>query len=91
MQLLNRLTCKLIGHEPLYFQARVMTHGQWRWQKHARCARCDSADSPEIHRPGALDLPAWAHFADDSLRSSSIEWLGRERRRFSRLFRKPTG
>jgi hypothetical protein len=90
MRLFKRLACKAIGHEPIYYQARVMTNGRWRWQNRDLCARCDSSDSLEIHTPGVLDFPSWFSICADALRFSLTEWHRRKRRPLLRLFRKRT-
>jgi hypothetical protein len=91
MRLLKRFTCKTIGHEPNYFQARFMKDGRWAWKNYARCARCDCSDSQQIHTPGLLDLPAWFLLSAADLRFSLIELHRGKRRSLRRLFRKGTG
>jgi len=88
MRLSKRLACKAIGHEPIYYQARVMTNGCWGWHNHERCARCDSSNSLEIHTPGVLDLPSWFSICADALRFSLTGWHRKKRRALLRLFRK---
>jgi hypothetical protein len=88
MRLLNDLACKTIGHQPIYFQDRITTNGHCSWHKHARCARCDSTDSLEIHTPGVLDLHARFLIGADTLRFSLTEWHRGKRRALYRLFRK---
>ena len=90
MRLLNKLTCQSIGHEPRYFQARMMINGHWGWHKHARCARCDSINSLAIHTPGYLDVSAWLLLGADALRFTIIEWHRGKRRALARFFRKRT-
>ena len=87
MRLLNKLTCHAIGHEPRYFQAR-MINGQWCWHKHARCARCGSSNSLVIHTPGYLDVSVWLLLGVDALRFAINEWHRRRRRALARFFRK---
>jgi hypothetical protein len=90
MRLLKRFTCKAIGHEPNYFQARIMKNGCWAWKNYARCARCDCTDSQKLHTPGLLDLPAWFLLSAADLRFSLIEWHRGKRSALRRLFRKRT-
>lgn len=88
MLISNRLVCKAVGHEPMYYQARVMTKGHWHWQNYDRCARCDSSDSLEIHTPGILDIPAWFYLGTGAIRFFLIEWHPAKRRALFRFFRK---
>jgi transposase len=90
MRLLNKLTCHAIGHEPRYFQARMMINGRWGWHKHARCARRGSSNSLVIHTPGYLDVSVWLLLGVDALRFAIIEWHRGRRRALARLFRKRT-
>ena len=90
MRLLNKLTCQAIGHEPRYFQARMMVNGHWGWQKHARCTRCECVNSLAIHTAGYLDVYAWLRYGADGLRFDIIEWHRGKRRMLSRFFRKRT-
>jgi hypothetical protein len=90
MRLLKRFTCKTIGHEPNYFQARFMKNGRRAWKNYARCARCECSDSQKIHTPGLLDLPAWFLLGAADLRFSVIEWHRGKRRSLRRLFRQRT-
>jgi hypothetical protein len=87
MRLLNKLTCHAIGHEPRYFQARMMINGRWDWHKHARCARCDSSNSLAIHTLGYLDVSAWLSLGAYALRFAIIEWHRGKGRDLTRFFR----
>ena len=80
MRLLNDLTCKTIGHEPIYYQARLTENGTFNWDRYARCARCGCLDSLKIHTPGLLDFRAGFLIAADTLHFTLIEWHRGKRR-----------
>jgi hypothetical protein len=88
MRLFTSIACKAIGHEPIYYQARVMTNGRWGWKNLDRCARCGSSNSLEIHTPGVLDFPTWFRIGADAIRFSLTEWHREKRCTHVRLFRK---
>ncbi len=90
MHLLNRLICKTFGHAHNYYQTRIMICGRCLPHNEARCARCDSANSVEIHTPGLLDFPARILLGAEAPRFSLIEWHRGKRRALRRLFRKRT-
>ena len=61
MRLLKRFTCKAIGHEPNYFQARSIKDGRWAWKNYARgarCAACSASEPANRIRTVAASMPA---------------------------------
>ena len=90
MRRLKYLICKIIGHEPIYYQAKLKEDGEFYWGRDARCTRCSCPDSVAIHTPGLLDFRAWFVIGADSLRFTLTEWHRGKRRALRRLFRKRT-